>query len=450
MQKFLFSAIIAMEAIVANLLRSFLTALGIIFGVAAVIAMLAIGTGAKQELLNQMKLVGSNNIVIKSVIPNPDDEEESAEEGQENKRPYSPGLTLMDAENMASTMSSVELISPEIVLSTSLVRAAKLKKVRTVGVTNAFFEINNLEIEKGKPFDRVHLENGSPVCIIGKEIQNQFFSGENPLGKKLKCGNTWLTVIGVIRKRSASKQSLSALGIRDYNGDVYVPVQTALLRFKNRALLTSKALNNGGGGGFVIINDDENSNANSAPANYHQLDKLVVRVSDAEQLESTTDVIARMLKRRHWEVIDYEVSVPELELKQQQKTKDLFNLVLGAIAGISLLVGGIGIMNIMLASVLERIKEIGLRRSLGAREIDIIYQFVMEAVTISLFGGLIGVGLGVIMARIAASIADIPTVVTFWSIALSFGVAAATGLFFGIIPARRAARLDPITALRND
>src|SRR5690606_15633556 len=182
---------------------------------------------------------------------------------------------------------------------------------------------------------------------------------------KIKCGNTWLTIIGVLEKRLASKESLENLGIRDYNSDVYVPVSTALLRFKNRSMVSREDIKQGEW-------DDEIDKTN----NYHQLDRLVIRVHDSKYLQASADVIGKILKRRHHGLLDYELSVPELLLQQQQKTQDIFNNVLAMIAGISLLVGGIGIMNIMLASVMERIKEIGVRRSLGAKQNDIILQFL--------------------------------------------------------------------------
>jgi len=246
----------------------------------------------------------------------------------------------------------------------------------------------------------------------------------------------WLTVIGVLEKRRASKESLENLGIRDYNDDVYVPVTTALLRFKNRAVITKADIS----GGW----DDEEKKEE----NYHQLDRAVVRVKDSDELRATADVLARLLKRRHKDQVDFEIEVPELLLEEQQKTQETFNLVLAAIAGISLLVGGIGIMNIMLASVLERIKEIGVRRSLGATQRDIVEQFLFEAIFISLLGGIIGIILGVVSAEIITSSFEIPAVVSAWSIILSFGVAATVGLVFGIFPARKAARQDPIKALR--
>ncbi|MFT4741975.1 MAG: putative ABC transport system permease protein, partial [Marivirga sp.] len=189
---------------------------------------------------------------------------------------------------------------------------------------------------------------------------------------------------------------------------------------------------------------------NTTGANYHQLDKLTVQVGDSKKLSETAEIISRMLRRRHYSVVDFEVTVPELLLKQQQRTNDIFNLVLGAIAGISLLVGGIGIMNIMLASVMERIKEIGLRLSLGAKKSDVVNQFLFEAVMISISGGVIGVILGVVFAYLVASFAEIPTIISGISIVISFGVAATVGLIFGIAPARKAANQDPITSLRHE
>jgi putative ABC transport system permease protein len=443
MQRVLFNFLLALEAVSANKLRSFLTALGIIFGVGAVIAMLAIGAGAKQAILDQMKLIGTNNIVIAAADARTEGEgEESSEssgeeQGEGEEQPYSPGLSMSDVSAIQTVLPTVEAISPEVIMPISIVRAGRQQKGRCVGVDNAFFELNGLEIGQGRLFQDRHLETGAAVCIIGKEIQLRFFSEASPVGKKIKCGKTWLTVIGVLEKRQASSESLARLGIRDYNSDIYVPVQTALIRFRDRSRISQEDIGNRGGN-----NNDKES--------HHQLDRMVVRVEDSKQLRASADVIARMLKRRHLGIIDVEIEVPELLLEQEQNTQETFNLVLAVIAGISLLVGGIGIMNIMLASVLERIKEIGVRRSLGANRRDIVLQFLFEAVFISLIGGLIGVLLGVIAARSIAAYAEIPTVVSIWSIVLSFGVAASVGLVFGIFPAQKAAQQDPIKALRSD
>ncbi|MBI5916742.1 MAG: ABC transporter permease [Bacteroidetes bacterium] len=450
MQRTIFNFILATEGVAANTLRAVLTALGIVFGVAAVIAMLAIGTGAKQSILDQMKLIGTNNIVIKSVVlkegeggeqtANTASTGSSNSNGKEGKRPWSPGLTMEDVRAIQKVLPGVEDISPEVVQQTNLVQSGKTVKAKVVGITNAFFKLNNLGLAEGNFFHQEHIEGGKPVCIIGQTVRTKFFPETDPIGQWLKCGTAWMQIVGVLEKRVASKESLENLGIRDYNSDVYIPVTTAMLRIKNRARVTSEKISQ---------NDwDEENGGNKDDENYHQLDKLVVRLSDSGTLQVSAEVIAKILKRRHKGLVDFEVEVPELLLQQQQKTQDLFNWVLAAIAGISLLVGGIGIMNIMLASVLERIKEIGVRRSLGARESDIVLQFLFEAVIISLLGGVIGVGLGILSAKLIASAADIPTVISTWSIALSFGVAATIGLVFGLFPARRAAKEDPIKALR--
>jgi len=451
MQRIFFNFLLAMEAVLANRLRALLTGMGILFGVAAVIAMLAIGTGAKQSILDRMKLIGTNNIVIKAIILEENDQAQAqtasntnnANNGKDsNKKPWSPGLTVGDMEAITTVIPHVEQISPEIVLPTSLIEDGKLEKGRCVGITNAFFELNNITLSQGNYFHEEHIQNGRPVCIIGKNIQTRFFPNDSPIGKKIKAGNSWLTVVGVLEKRNASRESLENLGIRDYNDDVYIPVSTALLRFKNRATITKTDI--GGGNQFFSSNQSQKKK----DENYHQLDRLVVRVGDSKYLRSAADVTARLLKRRHHDMVDFEIEVPELLLEEQQKTQETFNFVLAAIAGISLLVGGIGIMNIMLASVLERIKEIGVRRSLGAKQEDIVQQFLFEAVTISLFGGIIGVILGVVAANLITSSFEIPAVVSAWSVILSFGVAASVGLVFGIFPARKAAKQDPIKALR--
>lgn len=446
---------IAFEAVVANRVRSILTALGIIFGVAAVIAMLAIGNGAQQEILEQIKLVGVNNIVIEPVV---EQKEEQVEEGFDlaaEKKKFSPGLTMRDVNAIKRVVPGVATVSPEIIIDTYLIKGGIRRSAKLVGVEPSYFKISNFELAQGDMFNETHLEKGLPVCIIGKSIKSKFFPTEDPIGKTIKCGNNWLTVIGVLKERLISEKSINNLGIRDYNMDVYTPLQTVLIRYENRDLITQSMIqgaNRGSSGRVIIIGGGGSNNGGetSEPVNYHQLDRLVVQVDQTELLNPTADVLARMLTRRHFDVVDFEVEIPELLLKQQQRTNDIFNYVLGAIAGISLLVGGIGIMNIMLASVLERIKEIGLRLSLGAKKSDIINQFLFEAVMISVTGGIIGIILGVSLAYIVSEFADIPTIVSFSSVILSFGVAATVGLIFGIAPARKAAKQDPISSLRYE
>ncbi|MEN7547230.1 ABC transporter permease [Rapidithrix thailandica] len=451
-EKYSSNFFIALEALMANKLRTFLTALGIIFGVAAVIAMMAVGNGAQQEVLDQIKLVGVNNIVVKPIVEQTE-EEVSEESTGGSKSMLSPGLTMKDVNSIRQVLPNVTKISPEIILETYIVHNGKRRSAKLVGVLPTYFDIYNFSMAKGQMFNAFQLETGAPVCVIGRGVQSRFFSGEDPVGKYLKCGKHWLKVIGVMEERMITQSSISAkLGIRDFNMDVYTPLQTILTRYENRALVTEGMIQQAAaarGNGMIIING-EGQQAESTDKNYHQIDKLVVQVDETEYLSPTAEVMSRLLKRRHWEVVDFEITIPELLLKQQQRTKDIFNIVLGAIAGISLIVGGIGIMNIMLASVLERIKEIGLRISLGAKRADIISQFLFEAVLISLSGGFIGIVLGVSMAYLVSNIADIPTIVSPTSVIVSFGVAAGVGLIFGITPAKRAASQDPITCLRYE
>ncbi len=451
LQKVLMNLFIAVEAVIANRLRSVLTALGIIFGVAAVIAMLAIGNGAQQEIIEQMKLVGVNNIVIRPVV---EQTEENLSEGSSEaaeKSKFSPGLSVLDAEAINEVIPGINKLSPEIILDTYIINNGIRRSAKLVGVNPTYFQIFNFELERGEMFSENHMRKGEAVCIIGKSIKAKFFPTEDPIGKYLKCGNNWVKVIGILRERLISTASLSNLGIRDYNMDVYIPFQTMLLRYRNRQFISKEMIEAANQGGTWVRSDEvENGEVTDEDKNYHQLDRLVVQVDETPMMTPTADIISRMLGRRHYDVVDFEVEIPELLLKQQQRTNDIFNYVLGAIAGISLLVGGIGIMNIMLASVLERIKEIGLRLSLGAKKQDIINQFLFEAMMISVSGGLIGVLLGIAIAVTVSMFADIPTVVTISSIALSFGVAASVGLIFGIAPARKAASQDPIQSLRYE
>lgn len=445
-EKILANLGIAFEAVVANKTRSFLTALGIIFGVAAVIAMLAIGNGAQQEILNQIKLVGVNNIVIEPIVEQTEENLQEQSNGKKEKKKFSPGLSLADAESIKDIIPGITAVSPEIILETYVIRNGIRRSAKLVGVDPAYFNLSAFELKEGEMFIENHLKTGSRVCIIGKSVKARFFPNTNPVGKMIKVGPHWLEVIGVLKERIYSQKSLDNLGLRDFNMDIYTPVQTVLVNYRNRAALTQTQLKKAN-----ARNDDENgNNQNQANSNYHQIDKLTVQVEESDNLGATAEIISRMLKRRHYDKVDFEVTIPELLLKQQQKTKNIFNIVLGAIAGISLLVGGIGIMNIMLASVMERIKEIGLRLSLGAKKSDVILQFLLEAVMISISGGIIGVILGIIFAYLVASFAEIPTIVSGISIVISFGVAATVGLIFGIAPARRAANQDPITSLRYE
>lgn len=451
MERYIQILVIALEAVLANKFRSVLTALGIIFGVAAVITMMAIGNGAKQEILEQIKMVGVNNIVITPIIDFSSNSDEE-EEGKTLKRKFSPGLTLKDALSIKDIIPTVVRVSPEVTYDTYIIKDGKRSSAVLNGVTPDFFKVYNLSIQEGQMFNQKQLENGSSVCIIGPSIKSKFFPQENPIGKYIKCGNIWLKVIGVLKTIKFNQDVSKDLGISDYNQNIYAPIQTLLLRYKDRSLINESSLRGGqsmvsyGRGSVVRFF----SSSGGDESNFNQLDKIVVQVDETEQLSSTTRILKKMLERRHEDVPDFEIKVPELLLKQEQRTKDIFNIVLGAIASISLIVGGIGIMNIMLASVMERIREIGVRMATGARKSDIIFQFLSEATLISITGGFIGIILGVALSKIIMKATDILTIVSPWSIIISFGVSATVGILFGYMPAKKAANQDPVTSLRHD
>ncbi len=442
---------IAIEAILANKLKSMLTALGIIFGVAAVISMLAIGAGAQQEILDQIKMVGVNNIVINPIFEEPDQSQGSGESGEGPNRKFSPGLTLADVEAIQRVIPSVQRISPEVSLNSYVQFQGHRMPAKIMGVSPDYFELFNLPLDQGTFFGEHQLEHGSPVCIIGANIKNKFFSTVNPIGQYLKFGDVWLQVIGVLQKTDVAVTGFESAGVNVYNDNVYIPVKTMLMRYRNRALINSSRLNQASAnmGGMHIVSYGGSPQAQS-PQNYHQLDRVIVQVRETQDIQPTTEILSRMLLRRHANVKDFEIVVPELLLKQQQRTKDIFNLVLGAIASISLIVGGIGIMNIMFASVMERIKEIGTRLAIGAKKSDIVAQFLAEAVLISVIGGFIGVVLGIVLSYLINHFSGILTIVSPLSVLIAFGVSAGVGIIFGISPAKRAAEKDPIESLRYE
>lgn len=427
------------EALRHNKFRSILTSLGIIFGVAAVISMLAIGKGTEREIMEQLKRVGSNNIIVNPLTPEDlTDQEETSETDGENKESnnFSPGLKLQDVENIMAVLPQVTKASPEILMDAPISHGNSLVKGKMIGVQPAYFDLNNLHVYKGVPFNSNNITR--PVCLINRKLANRLFQEEEAIGGLIKAHGQWLTIIGVCTDQAETGADLEFLPDQG-KYQIFVPIQTILVRYENRAIPDQEDQG--------WWSDDEED---TKKKNYHQLDRLVLHVGNSEQVRSVASVIGRILKRRHNETIDYEIVLPELLLKQQQESKKLFNKVLGLIAGISLLVGGIGIMNIMLASVMERIKEIGIRMSVGASPIDIITQFLSESVMISLSGGIIGVILGVSLSAVVEKFLEIETIVTPFSIILSFLISALVGIGFGFYPARNAARQRPVESLRRE
>jgi putative ABC transport system permease protein len=445
----LFGMRTAVEAVRHNKLRAGLTSLGILFGVASVIAMLAIGNGAEQEILAQMKLLGSNNVLITPLVEQKEEQIKDQQASKEVKR-FTPGLTYADAEALASVIPSVDATTAEIVLNTMVTREGRRRSGKLVGVDTNYFRLTNLELARGTLFTPFQVEHGLTVAIIGNGVRNRFFTTQDPIGRPLKVGQIWVNVIGVLAdRRVTSTVAAQRLGIRDANMDVYIPVRTMLLRFRNRALITPHDIELAARQGNQTP-EGETEDQREERINRNQLDRIILRVADSRLVPSVADIAQRMLKRRHNGVVDYEITIPELLLKQEQRTKTIFNIVLGAIASISLIVGGIGIMNIMLASVLERIREIGVRRAVGATQRDVLVQFLSEAVLISVAGGVAGIIVGAALSVGIERFAGIKTIVSFVSVALAFGVSFTVGLAFGIVPAHRAAQQDPVVCLRYE
>jgi len=444
----MFSGRTAAEAVAHNKLRAGLTSLGILFGVASVIAMLAIGNGAEQEILQQMRLLGANNIVVTPLVEQKEGTVDK-DDGKKQSKKFTPGLTYLDAQAIKATIPNVSATSSEVVVNSVITREGHNRSGKIVGVDSTYFEVMNLRLAQGARFSATHFASAGPVTIIGQGVKSRFFTTEEPIGRTIKVGNQWLTVIGVLEDRKVSAETAQRLGIRDANMDVYVPLPTMLLRYRNRAEVTQQEMEIAARA-FNSTDSSETDDERAEKRNYNQLDKVIVQVDKSSAVTAVAGVMRRMLQRRHNDVTDFEISVPELLLQQEQHTKMIFNMVLGAIASISLVVGGIGIMNIMLASILERIKEIGVRRAVGATQKDIGAQFLSEAVMISLAGGIAGIIVGGILSYTIERISKIHTIVSPMSVVVAFGVSVAVGLVFGIMPASKAAKQDPIVCLRYE
>lgn len=445
----------ALEAVRHNTLRAGLTSLGIMFGVASVIAMLAIGKGAEQEVLAQMRLLGSNNVVITPLVEQREEAADAAEEPSREVTRFSPGLRYADALALGRMLPAVEAATAEVVYNTAFTREGLRRSGKVVGVDTAYFRILNLGLAQGTGFSPLHVEQGLPVAIIGHGVRTRFFSTASAVGNRLKVGDIWLTVVGVLEDRRVSGEAVQRLGIRDANMDVYIPVRTMLRRIRDRAQVTQRdvELASRPTEGVVVApgsEAQETEEQRTERTNRNQLDRIILRVDDSRLVTPVADLAQRILARRHNAVVDFEITVPELLLRQEQRTRTIFNIVLGAIASISLVVGGIGIMNIMLASVLERIREIGVRRAVGATQRHIAMQFLSEAVLISLAGGVAGILLGTAFSVGIARFAGIETIISGLSVVVAFGVSVAVGIVFGLVPARRAAEQDPITSLRYE
>jgi putative ABC transport system permease protein len=403
---------VSMDGLTSHKLRSFLTMLGIIFGVGAVIAMLSIGAGARKEAMDQIKLLGTNNIIVRSEpVLNETDEQGTVVEAA--------GLTREDARSFLALNPLVELSVPQKeIKQIRISRKSEEAKVTIVGTVPEYQQALMFKTVKGAFFNYEDVHEGRRVCVLGNTIKNQLFLFEDALGGDVKIGDLWFTVVGVMEPKPQSTGK-GGVGDRDLNMDVYIPLTSALLRFE-------------------------------ADATDPEVDQIILKISDEKRIQEAANLIKTLIELRHRKARDYRIVVPEELLRQSQQTQRIFNIVMGAIAGISLLVGGIGIMNIMLATILERTREIGVRRAMGATRKDILGQFLIEAVLLSFSGGLIGILLGFLMTKMISSYAHWKTIIELSSILLAFSVSASVGIVFGIYPARKAAMLDPIESLRYE
>ena len=403
----------AWEGVTSHRLRSGLTALGVIFGVAAVVAMASIGEGARREALRQIDLMGASNIIIDSELLTNSDALKEAQE----KSPY--GLRMKDADALKTILTGAERVVPMRTDEFDVTGGGREARLTVVSSPPDYFSLYSMHLLLGRFFDAGDYESQRRVCVLGWSARRELFPLDNPIGREVKFKRAVFTVIGVIERRASTGGEIEGVSLRDENLDIYIPLSITLKQ--SLAGTTSS-----------------------------ELSRIVVKLPSMEQLGSYSDVISRTLNRRHRGILDYKVIVPEQLLRQHQETQRIFNVVMGTIASISLLVGGIGIMNIMLASVLERTREIGVRRAVGATQGDITTQFLYEAVLLSIMGGAIGVALGITFAKGISVYAGWETAVSIWAVMLAVTVSAGVGVIFGWLPARRAAMLDPIAALRYE
>jgi putative ABC transport system permease protein len=403
----------AFSSLYTHKLRTFLTMLGMIFGVGAVIAMLSIGAGAEKESLRIIDTMGLRNIIIK--------DREFKDEDLKKIRENSIGLALRDVQAISSVTPDIESYSARKRVKTFQIFSFKGKSddSNVIGVTPSYFHLARYDLAEGSFLSDIDQKDYEQFCVIGSRVRQKLFGTQTPLGQTLKIDKMWFRIVGVLADTSLSKEEFEGVKLQDFSNDIFIPLATALKKFELKRFES-------------------------------ELDEIVLSIKDTDALKSSAVLVSQLLASTHGKADDYSIIVPRELLEQNQRTQRIFNIVMSCIASISLLVGGIGIMNIMLANILERTREIGVRRAMGARRRDIWQQFLIEALSISLVGGLIGVLFGFAVSRGVALYAEWNTVVTGSSIAMSFGVSAAVGLIFGLYPAVRASRLDPVEALRYE
>jgi putative ABC transport system permease protein len=404
---------IGVKSLFLHKLRTLLTMLGVIFGVGAVIAMMSIGEGARRKSIEQIRLLGTNNIRIKQLTLDGDEAVDAEFRNSE-------GLSWQDARSLRDKVAgSVAISEMRYVDEVVMAKGAIPKGVNVVGVSSTYDDLTNSFPSDGRFLSLLDDRSAARVCVMGNEIKREIFGVQSAVGQTIRIGEDRYAVIGVMPRKNVSKGGSSVIELRNINRDIYIPITTALKRFTD-------------------------------PDFPNQIDEIAIQIDTSQNVVPASKLIHRILDRRHNGAKDFEIMIPDELLAQSQRTQRIFNVVMGSIAALSLLVGGIGIMNIMLANVTERTKEIGIRRALGASERDILGQFLNETLLISITGGLIGILIGAGMALAINVFAKWDTVVSPLSILVSFGISATVGVVFGLYPAQQAAQKDPIEALRYE
>jgi putative ABC transport system permease protein len=404
-----------LQSLLVHKLRSLLTMLGMIFGVGAVVAMLAITAGAQKEMMSYIDLLGVNNIIIEA--------KEAVDRNElQERRAKSPGMSFRDFRAITENVQGIEAATPRKRFKPiKILPKSAQEQPLLIGVEPEFLSINSLRMVEGRFFTPDDDARSAPVCVLGESAKVNLLGYEPAAGKYVKVNDTWLQVIGVLAQQATADSDMEGLEVTDRNNMIIAPLNTVMRRF-----------------------EDSNSYLKD------EIDGIYLKVASGSDSVETAGVVSAILSTTHKDAGDFNIVVPAGLLEQRRRTNMTFTVVMICIAGISLLVGGIGIMNIMLATVLERTREIGIRRAIGARQADIIRQFLTEAVLISILGGLIGILFGFTLARVIAAAAGWSTVVTAASIGVAFGVSVGIGLLFGIYPAVQAAKLDPIEAIRYE
>jgi putative ABC transport system permease protein len=417
---------LGVRSLMLHKLRSALTMLGIIFGVCSVIAMLAIGEGASYEAQEAIKRLGSLNIIIRSVKP----AEEVKQSGTGRGFGLDYGLTYKDGARLQSTIPGVRRVLPMRIIRENVRFSQVELPCQVIGTLPFYIEVAGARLAAGRFLSYLDNQHQDNICAITTGLAQRLFPYQDPLQHAVKIDQFYYRVVGIVQEQSSIEQRTQT-GTTEgepLDNNVYIPLSTSRSRFGETLIRRS---------------------AGSFEVERIELHQITVQMESLEAVETADPQIKTLLDRFH-DTVDYETIVPLQLLRQAEQTKRIFNIVLGSIAAISLLVGGIGIMNIMLATVTERTREIGVRRALGAKKRDITTQFLVETVVLSVGGGLIGVAVGVVTPLIVSHLTDMKTIITLWSILLAFGISGAVGIVFGLYPASAAAELDPIEALRHE